>query len=167
MTAQQYSQITPSSTELYMVTDEAITSSDVTTALGYTPTSPANVDGQPVQITPVAGSISTAIGGYVHDLSSNDLNVLPNDNNKYMVTCTIAMNSNSDTFVYVGTSANPYTNDTYVGWVRASSNGRICVNTFEVPVDTDRKIYFQRINATGTNPSSCTYTSYRRIGTNT
>ena len=43
MTAAQYATITPSSTELYMITDEAITSSDVTTALGYTPENHANL----------------------------------------------------------------------------------------------------------------------------
>ena len=42
MTAAQYATITPSATELYMVTDEAITSSDVTTALGYTPVKSVN-----------------------------------------------------------------------------------------------------------------------------
>ena len=37
LTAEQYATITPSETELYMVTDEVITASDVTAALGYTP----------------------------------------------------------------------------------------------------------------------------------
>lgn len=43
MTAAQYATITPSNTELYMITDEAISSSDVTTALGYTPENHANL----------------------------------------------------------------------------------------------------------------------------
>lgn len=42
LTAQQYAAITPNENELYMITDEAITSSDVTTALGYTPENRAN-----------------------------------------------------------------------------------------------------------------------------
>jgi hypothetical protein len=42
MTQAQYSQITPSANELYLVTDSTITSSEVTTALGYTPESTSN-----------------------------------------------------------------------------------------------------------------------------
>ncbi len=43
LTKQQYEGITtPSNNELYMVTDESITSSEVTTALGYTPENQAN-----------------------------------------------------------------------------------------------------------------------------
>lgn len=39
LTSAQYATITPSATELYFITDDSgITSSDITTALGYTPT---------------------------------------------------------------------------------------------------------------------------------
>lgn len=39
LTSAQYATITPSATELYLITDDSgITSSDVVTALGYTPT---------------------------------------------------------------------------------------------------------------------------------
>lgn len=41
LTSAQYATITPSATELYL-TDEVISSSDVTTALGYTPENTAN-----------------------------------------------------------------------------------------------------------------------------
>ena len=41
LTSAQYATITPSATELYL-TDEVISSSDVTTALGYTPENQAN-----------------------------------------------------------------------------------------------------------------------------
>ena len=43
MTVAQYATITPSDTELYFVTDEVITGSDVTAALGYTPENNANL----------------------------------------------------------------------------------------------------------------------------
>ena len=44
LTKQQYEGITnPSPTELYFVTDETISSSDVTTALGYTPEDHSNL----------------------------------------------------------------------------------------------------------------------------
>ena len=44
LTSAQYATITPSNTELYFITDESgITSSDVTTALGYTPTKKISV----------------------------------------------------------------------------------------------------------------------------
>jgi hypothetical protein len=43
LTKAQYQTITPSATELYFVTDDAgVTSSDITTALGYTPENQAN-----------------------------------------------------------------------------------------------------------------------------
>lgn len=44
LTSAQYATITPSATELYFITDDSgITSSDVTTALGYTPVNPTNL----------------------------------------------------------------------------------------------------------------------------
>lgn len=45
MTQAQYNSITPSSTELYLVTDGVLSSSDVTSALGYTPYNSTNPDG--------------------------------------------------------------------------------------------------------------------------
>lgn len=45
MTKAQYNNITPSATELYMVTDDILSSSDVITALGYTPYDSSNPNG--------------------------------------------------------------------------------------------------------------------------
>ena len=53
LTSQQYEGITPNANELYFVTDGVITSSDVTTALGYTPQNAA---------TAVIHTASTAVG---------------------------------------------------------------------------------------------------------
>ena len=50
LTKDEYDSITPSATELYMITDEVVSSSDISSALGYTPQA-ALTAGDNIQIT--------------------------------------------------------------------------------------------------------------------
>lgn len=79
LTKQQYDNITPNPTELYMIIDDSgITSSDITTALGYTPTQKILVtNGALTQTGGVCTwSITNTIGGYanvqIYEVSSGE-----------------------------------------------------------------------------------------------
>ena len=61
MTQAQYATITPSETELYMVTDGVISSSDVTTALGYTPYNSSNPSGYQANVIETVKVNGTAL----------------------------------------------------------------------------------------------------------
>ena len=83
LTSAQFDTITPSDTELYFVTDEVISSSDVITALGYTPyNGTTNPNGYITSIS--SGDVTTALGftpyngttnpnGYITSISSGDV----------------------------------------------------------------------------------------------
>ena len=61
MTQAQYATITPSETELYMVTDGVISSSDVITALGYTPYNSSNPSGYQANVLETVKVNGTAL----------------------------------------------------------------------------------------------------------
>ena len=180
MTQAQYSQITPSDTELYLVTDSTITSSEVTSALGYTPTSPANVDGQWNYTFTVIHS-ATALGEYTYYLnstkgqeagasSSNIFDILPNDNYKYEILVMVGgrIKATGAALVSIATTvwANPLKENTNILALRGDgSHSLYNNNTLVIPIDTDRKIQVAMLN---TKPDliSVTILGYRRIGTN-
>ena len=174
MTAAQYSQITPSATELYFVTDEAITSSDVTTALGYTPTSPANVDGQWVSsIVKIVDSVSNTSGTNIY-LDSNGTsgagqNYLPDDNYKYEVIFQIRMGCNTSQGTQVTLNCGTDIIDTNLSGeiFTVSKNATAITVVFTMPVGTSRYFKYSLSNSTS-NTTACRVTAigYRRIGTN-
>lgn len=181
MTQAQYNQITPSDTELYLVTDSTITSSEVTNALGYTPTSPANVDGQWNYTFTVIHS-ATALGkNYTYYLnstkgqeagasSSNIFDILPNDNYKYeiLIMASGRVKVTGPSIVNIATTAwaNPLEESTNILALRGDGTHSLYnINTLVIPIDTDRKIQVAILN---TKPDliGVTILGYRRIGTN-
>ena len=79
LTSAQYATITPSATELYLITDDSgITSSDIITALGYTPTktlsfnNPALTQSGGVCTWSISQSIGTGIKVAVYEITSGE-----------------------------------------------------------------------------------------------
>ena len=173
MTQAQYNQITPSDTELYLVTDSTITSSEVTNALGYTPanitlsnlssTSSTNFDGQWVAKEADLSS-STATGSYTIDLSVNDKNYLPNDNHNYEVLLTLKMSSSnsSPTGVLVYSDIIPITNDVIS---QKSTGSGTFFNSSYINLPVTRYLYL-KINNKAAADCKLRAVGYRRIGTN-
>ena len=70
LTAAQYATITPSDTELYMITDEVISASDISNALGYTPyNGSANPSGFKTTVT--STDVTSALGYTPYNGSTN------------------------------------------------------------------------------------------------
>lgn len=172
MTQAQYNQITPSANELYLVTDSTITSSEVTNALGYTPTTPANVDGQftakrlTIDETKSTHTTTSNLG----TTGTSPLSYLPSDctTYDYLVIGTIYGTTTSNTPTgWVGNVTSPATatNGIYAEIVGDGSNRRPCIQ-FIIPV-TNGMIYTQVYNAAFSNNFGVVLTGYRRIGTNT
>lgn len=154
---------------------EGISSSDVTTALGYTPanttlsnlgaTSSTNFDGQWVGKY-LRIENSTSINSYSHSLS----NYLPDSTNKYEILVETSLSyKDANAGFCVGTVASPDTNK--------ETNGNFFINSYVtsaskyqyvqgiIPIGTGRTLYSQV--ATGKpNNAIITLTGYRRIGTN-
>ena len=186
MTQAQYNQITPSNNELYLVTDSTITSSEVTSALGYTPTSPANVDGQwVVKHQELAINVSvTKTSTFEYGLTTNagattsNFDYLPSDSNIYNYDvlvcgetktastsgdfCAIKLQSSvissSDSSISVG----------ICGTQTRSSSTTIALGNAIIPVGTDGKLTY--VTGSTNNSFKGTITiwlvGYRRIGTN-
>lgn len=161
MTQAQYSQITPDPNQLYMVTDSTITSSDVTNALGYTPTTPANVDGQWV-FSSKSLSTSGAKGSTSFNLSSATYNnYLPSDNYCYEVLLSFYGANTSSTkaiakFTFGGQETNA---------VAAINSGSMCTLNGIFPLDSTHTF---TLAVTGKDFSTLNLDvlGYRRLGTN-
>lgn len=175
MTQAQYNQITPSNNELYLVTDSTITSSEVTSALGYTPTTPANVDGQFVQST-LELSTNKNVNSYDFYLGTtaptgkNALSYLPTSD-KYIVYGQIVSNGNTSSQHWVGTVANPATETAcFRALSRTASSSVLGINYFAFPIVPDgngyQAIYEQITNNNIATSANITLMGYRRIGTN-
>lgn len=109
LTKEQYESITPNPTELYLITDDiGITSSDIITALGYTPTQKLVVtNGALTQsggiltwtITNAIGS--TGVGVQVYEVSTGEM-IMPDSITVTASTVTIkilsASNADASTF---------------------------------------------------------------------
>lgn len=168
MTQAQYSQITPSDTELYLVTDSTITSSEVTTALGYTPTSPANVDGQWVQKSQSLNS-STSAGTWTYNLGStgnNPINYLPDNNYYYEVLIVAFGNSDSSAQMIVSSDVMTSLDEDNRASIWSAANGRNHTQIYSLPVGPGGFIK-QRNTAKFSSSASLLLYGYRRIGTNT
>lgn len=101
LTSAQYASITPSNTELYFITDDSgITSSDITTALGYTPnqkvvaTSPALTQSGGVLTWTIAHSLGADVNVTVYKTSTGEV-IMPNN---------ITQNSNNTVITILSTS---------------------------------------------------------------
>lgn len=181
MTQAQYATITPSSTELYMVTDSVLSSNEITTALGYTPanttlsnlssTSSTNFDGQWVSsFLNIASSVTwktnTAVATY------SLANYLPNDNYNYEVLFvgTAATGSTSGNFVTIGLNSDLIDNGEIISMCEARTRTTSTVENRGnaiIPIGTGRWI---KQYSSSSNNANGTYSlwalAYRRIGTN-
>ena len=181
MTQAQYNQITPSDTELYLVTDSTITSSEVTSALGYTPTntslsnlsstSSKNFDGQWVasRLTIDETKATHTSTANLGTTGTSPLSYLPSDctTYDYLVIGSMSGTTTSNTPVgWVGNVTSPATatNGIYAVIVGDGSNRRPSIQ-FIIPV-TNGMIYTQVSNAAFSNNFGVVLTGYRRIGTN-
>lgn len=168
MTKAMYDTITPSDTELYMITDEVITGNDVINGLGYTPVNTdlsnlsangkAVIDGQWVwnynqARTDVSISSSTDDGV---SLTS----YLPNDGAKYevMITGNIVAATNKELWLNVKSDL---TNN-YLSLARSTGYG---AGSTIIPVGTGRTITIQRYSGWG-GTYTLTLLGYRRLGSN-
>lgn len=174
MTQAQYSQITPNANELYLVTDSTITSSEVTNALGYTPTSPANVDGQWVSsVVKIVDSTSNTSGTNIY-LDSNGTsgagqNYLPDDNYDYEVIFQIRMacNTSQSTQVALNCGTDIMVPNLDGQNISVSKSATAITVAITMPVGTGRYFKYSLTNST-TNTTACRVSvlGYRRIGTN-
>ena len=159
MTQQQYSQITPDTNQLYMVTDSTITSSEVTSALGYTPTSPANVDGQWVASTQSL-TVSASKTTSPQEFNLKTLNYLPNDNNKYEVLVWLEASAGTGSASIVYLSSDIVSGN---GIAVQRSESKYGDMNLSIPVTSTLKVQVTLANVGGITLSVL---GYRRIGTN-
>lgn len=166
MTQAQYNQITPSNNELYLVTDSTITSSEVTSALGYTPTTPANVDGQWVASKIDLPSMGTNISTYKYNLKNQSgtgvtaVDYLPNDNYQYEVSLYVYSSNTS----YSGSVIEVYS-DIVRGNATVSEKTVAKYGTANIILPVSSLLTVEIAN-NRVNNILVTLIGYRRIGTN-
>ena len=138
-----------------------ITSGDITTALGYTPTSPANVDGQWV-FSSKSLSTSGSKNTYTFNLSSSTYNnYLPSDNYCYEVLLSFyAANNNSTKAQAIFTFGGQDTHS-----VAALNNCSMCTLNGIFPLDITHTFTLQVKNQAFSS-LNLSVLGYRRLGTN-
>jgi hypothetical protein len=136
-----------------------ISSSDVTTALGYTPTSPANVDGQWVASTQSL-TVSTSVTTSPQEFNLKTLNYLPNDNNKYEVLVWLEASAGTGSASVVYLSSDIVSGN---GIAVQRSESKYGDMNLSIPVSSTLKVQVTLANVGGITLSVL---GYRRIGTN-
>ncbi len=144
-----------------------INSSNVTTALGYTPTSPANVDGQWVFQTK---SLSTATGilTYTFNLSSENYdNYLDSDNYCYEVLLSFygANTTSSKAQAFFTFGGQPEFGGQTTHQVSAISTGTMCTMNGVFPLDSTHTFTMQ-VSGHAFGSLNLSVLGYRRLGTN-
>ena len=99
LTKAQFNTITPSDTELYMVTDDVIASSDVITALGYTPYNATNPNGYQANVLETIKVNGTAL---IPTAKTVNINTPDIANLSYYGTCSTAATTQTKVVVCEG-----------------------------------------------------------------
>ena len=139
-----------------------ITTSDVTTALGYTPTSPANVDGQ-WEPKSQDFTISKNVTSSPQELNLRTLDYLPANTTDYnfevLVSCKLEQTGTSPSYMHI---LSDVVGEPLV--LTCKEGSRFQTVTFAIPVYNTVSVQITRANATGAEFRAI---AYRRLGTNT
>lgn len=137
-----------------------INSSDVTTALGYTPTSPANVDGQWVASIKNDFTVSPSKTTSPQEFNLKTLNYLPNDNNKYEVLVWLEASAGTGNASVVYLSSDIVSGNCIAVQRSESKFGDM---NLSIPVTSTLKV---QVTLANVGSVTLAVLGYRRIGTN-
>lgn len=167
MTKATYDTITPSPTELYMVTDDPLSSNDVINALGYTPANNTDIDGfWTIPSSPINICSSVSLNGSgTADFALSS--VLPNDGNLYemQLSCTGETGTASGNRIQliISNSGSQYTGYFHVFDVIARSAARVFASNTILFLAKNTDTIKLTKNSTYTGTVTINLLAYRKV----